>query len=298
MEYEICANMKKASILHDRDGCHGLARPVPDEFPAIGLPIYLRGLALFSFRAPHREYVPPGKKNFVQLFWGIAGKGCVISDGQEYELGPGDVFFRMPMEEHDLRNLQEDWTYRWVAFDGPLAETFVKMYKFPRGTFHAEACPHNLFLSLETMLRRRSPFAWREAIGGIAEILARAGGRNDDSTKEGRLVNQFIALCQEHFGNGKININLLADKMEISRFVLTRVFREKMLMPPGKYLMQLRIQHALSLLQNTEKSISDVAFFSGFSDFSHFCQIIRIATGLSPVQYRNHESQRFGMNPS
>ncbi|OQA86547.1 MAG: Arabinose operon regulatory protein [Lentisphaerae bacterium ADurb.Bin242] len=286
--------MKDASILHDRDGCHGLARPVPEELPSIGLPICLRGLGLFFFRAPHREYVPAGKKNFVQLFWGVAGRGCVVSDGLEYELGPGDVFLRMPMEEHDLRNLREDWTYRWVAFDGPLADDFVRMYGFPRSTFRAEACPHDLFLSLEILLRRRSPFAWREAVGVIAGILARAGGRSDDSTREGRLVNQFIALCQEHFSDWKINVNLLADSMGISRFALTRLFREKMLMPPGKYLMQLRIQHALSLLQNTEKQVSEIARLSGFADFSHFCRVIRVATGLTPVQYRNHESPHPG----
>jgi AraC-like DNA-binding protein len=47
-----------------------------------------------------------------------------------------------------------------------------------------------------------------------------------------------------------------------------------------------RINHAIHQVINTEKSISDICFDSGFGDISHFHKLFKSKTSLSPLNYR------------
>ena len=48
----------------------------------------------------------------------------------------------------------------------------------------------------------------------------------------------------------------------------------------------MRIQHALSLLQETILPISDIAQECGFTDESYFCRVVRHSTGENPSRFR------------
>jgi AraC-like DNA-binding protein len=56
---------------------------------------------------------------------------------------------------------------------------------------------------------------------------------------------------------------------------------------PGKWLRKKRLEHAKLLLETSDKSVSDVAFNSGFENVSHFSKAFKERYGTSPVQYRN-----------
>ena len=52
---------------------------------------------------------------------------------------------------------------------------------------------------------------------------------------------------------------------------------------PGKWLIKKRLDHALHLLTNMDKSVSDTAFESGFESASHFSRAFRQHFGTSPL---------------
>ncbi len=49
---------------------------------------------------------------------------------------------------------------------------------------------------------------------------------------------------------------------------------------------ELRIKHACQMLTDTEKSISDICFESGFGNLSHFNKEFKKEIGLNPLKYR------------
>lgn len=55
---------------------------------------------------------------------------------------------------------------------------------------------------------------------------------------------------------------------------------------PGKWLLQKRLEHASSLLRNSQMSVTEIAFESGFEDVSHFSRVFKERFGTSPVVYR------------
>ncbi|MDP4265577.1 MAG: helix-turn-helix domain-containing protein [Bacteroidota bacterium] len=55
---------------------------------------------------------------------------------------------------------------------------------------------------------------------------------------------------------------------------------------PGKWLLEKRLNHALHLLRNPGKSVSEAAFESGFESASHFSRTFRQRFGISPASMR------------
>lgn len=55
---------------------------------------------------------------------------------------------------------------------------------------------------------------------------------------------------------------------------------------PGKWIVKRRVEHAANLIANSNQSISEVAFESGFEDLSHFSRVFKNVTGKSPTDYK------------
>lgn len=59
----------------------------------------------------------------------------------------------------------------------------------------------------------------------------------------------------------------------------------------GEYIRKLRIEKATELLHNTNHSLSEIAYLTGFSDQSHFTRIFKKHTGKNPSDYRKSLSK-------
>lgn len=262
-------------------------RPDFTRLPELPLPIYVRSTGYFKMEPGENEPGGGDKSPFVQIFWGCKGKGTLRLDGKKFVLKPGDVALMFPGESHGYICGDESWELRWFTFDGPNADSFMRSYAYPRLNKAAGPCPHRLFEELENSLREMTPFRQRRLVSIATEILALIGGPDDDGSRHGRLVRRFVELAQTNYSNSTVNVNALADILEVHRSTLSRVFSERMLISPGEYLERLRMQHALALLKDSDKNISEIAELSGISDASYFSRSVRRATGLSPRQYRD-----------
>lgn len=54
----------------------------------------------------------------------------------------------------------------------------------------------------------------------------------------------------------------------------------------GDYVRKLRIEKSITLIQNTNHSLTEIAYLTGFSDQSHFTRIFKKQTGSNPSSYR------------
>ncbi len=264
----------------------GCFRPELKEYPNIDLPVYPRSLGHFIRMPGNREEVKAGEKTFVQIFWGIRGAPVFEKGGTRHVLLPDHVIYCLPGEPYVIRNRSEECEYRWITFDGPRAEEFMLSFGYPRGAFHAGSCPHRNFLNFEEELLVRPPAAWRRMFCEICCILAAAGGSADDSAGEKWKLREILALCRSRLADPALNVKTLSDELKLDRTTLLRMFRETMQLTPSYYLSMLRLQRALSLLQNPTLSIAEVAERSGFRDSNYFCRFIKKNTGKRPSQWR------------
>ncbi len=263
-----------------------ISRPNPWQLPDLALPLHVRSTGHYRVGADWTERRPSQEKPFVQFFWGLAGSGEIEVEGRPHRLEAGKALYLLPGEDHVLNARETVWEYRWLVFDGPLAGEFMRGYGYPRGAFPAGKCPEELFARIEQGLREMSPFSQRHLVAVAAEILACAGRRRDETTPAGRLVGRFIELAQTHYADPAVNLNTLTRILGVHRSTLTRLFVAEMKLPPGQYLLRLRLQRGLSLLRETDRPIAEIARLAGIPEPGYFCRAVRRLVGVGPREFR------------
>jgi AraC family transcriptional regulator len=87
----------------------------------------------------------------------------------------------------------------------------------------------------------------------------------------------------------EFNLARLAARAGISKFYFNRLFKTAMGMSPSHYQILLRIAEAKLQLRETDTSVIEIALDVGYSNPSHFAQLFRKQTGLSPSDYRRRD---------
>jgi AraC family transcriptional regulator len=78
----------------------------------------------------------------------------------------------------------------------------------------------------------------------------------------------------------------LAESVGVHPVTLARAFRREFGCTVGEYVRSLRIERAARQLSDTNLALAEIALTAGFSDQSHFSNLFRRHTGLSPFQFR------------
>lgn len=78
----------------------------------------------------------------------------------------------------------------------------------------------------------------------------------------------------------------LARVSGVSQAHFARAFRQAFGMPPHRYLLTRRVERAAALLRETDASVTDIAFQTGWSSLGSFSRTVRDITGKTPTQLR------------
>jgi transcriptional regulator GlxA family with amidase domain len=81
----------------------------------------------------------------------------------------------------------------------------------------------------------------------------------------------------------------LARVSGVSAAHFARSFKQAFGVPPHRYLLTRRIERAKALLRDTELSVTDIAFQTGWSSLGTFGRTFRDVTGESPSTTRTRE---------
>jgi AraC-like DNA-binding protein len=96
-------------------------------------------------------------------------------------------------------------------------------------------------------------------------------------------------LLQENLG-GNIEIDDIAKACSLSSAHFSRAFSNTVGLPPHRWLVHRRVDHARHLLLQNELSLTDIAGACGFSDQSHFTRVFKRVVGISPGRWRRHSA--------
>jgi transcriptional regulator GlxA family with amidase domain len=77
-------------------------------------------------------------------------------------------------------------------------------------------------------------------------------------------------------------VHRLARVSHVSAAHFARSFKQAFGVPPRRYLLTRRIERATALLRDTDRSITDIAFATGWQSLGTFGRTFRDVTGASP----------------
>jgi transcriptional regulator GlxA family with amidase domain len=102
-----------------------------------------------------------------------------------------------------------------------------------------------------------------------------------DLLQLGEIISQMETDCTEEF-----KLNKLARSVNMSLSTFQRAFKRAAGDSPANYLIRQRIKKACEILADQEKSITETAFSSGFTDSNYFSRQFKKITGMTPRAYR------------
>ncbi|GGF92055.1 putative HTH-type transcriptional regulator YtdP [Paenibacillus albidus] len=111
------------------------------------------------------------------------------------------------------------------------------------------------------------------------------------STSETRdpVISFVLDYLDKHCGED-INLNLVADKLNLTPGYLSSIFKEKTGINFSEYLNNLRIERAKELLMNLDLLIQDIALQVGYQNVNSFIRMFKRSSGLTPGEYRKRYS--------
>ena len=85
-----------------------------------------------------------------------------------------------------------------------------------------------------------------------------------------------------------IKISDIANKLNINRSHLYRIFKAEMGIGVEDYIISIRINHAKSLLKDTELSVNSIATLVGYKNYTTFFKMFKQTVGITPLEYRKN----------
>jgi AraC family transcriptional regulator len=99
-------------------------------------------------------------------------------------------------------------------------------------------------------------------------------------------IRRVVDYIHSSLGD-EISLDALAAVAGLSPSYFLGAFKQAMGRTPHRYLTEQRIARACERLQDPHRSITEVAFYVGFSSQSHLTSVFRRYTKTTPAAYRN-----------
>ena len=108
--------------------------------------------------------------------------------------------------------------------------------------------------------------------------------------KSQTFITKIIRYMEENY-----NRNITRDELENIAYVninyLSRIFKQETGKSLHNYLMGIRIDRAIAMLQEGKTTVSEVSLSVGYDNFSYFSRLFKDKTGYTPKEYKNMFSE-------
>lgn len=97
-------------------------------------------------------------------------------------------------------------------------------------------------------------------------------------------VSQIYDLMNDSWSE-PLSLEDLAQTVEVHPVTISKYFRKYFGCTFGEYMRRIRIEKSLSMIKNSDFSLTEIGYECGFYDQSHFSRTFRQLTGFSPKMY-------------
>ncbi len=102
---------------------------------------------------------------------------------------------------------------------------------------------------------------------------------------EQEFVRRLTDLINEQLGSPELTVESLARQMNVSRSVLAKKTKALIGLSPVELIRDFRLRRAVALLEAGGRTITEVAFLTGFYDSHYFSKCFKQVYGVSPSDY-------------
>ena len=253
------------------------------------------------YAKPEQEqFFPAHFHDGYEILYIASGGGECFIEGERFVFGTGDLIITNPNEVHSIR-VQENSERWYICFRSSFLSEFVDekyhpvqvLQQRPVGTQNRIQADAVQELGLDVSMRNILTLFDSETVGkerlikanllvllhGIEEVIK----KNDHKVQTHELAD-VVSYINTHFTEN-ITVEEIAKCFFLSKSQLSHTFSKYMGISLKSYITKKRVIYAKELM-STSKKLTQIAFESGFGDYSAFYRAFKRATGLTPLEYK------------
>ena len=236
------------------------------------------------------------------LYIVMSGYATVTIEGRMYAVCAGQMFLVRENETAQYRtDDREPSSYAWIDLAGEIAGKILDCAGFTEHVHVLDCCidPQAFVDVVEEIMKKPEPDLSSEfmrqslALRFLSyavnswETIGRSEGRAAGRFTADEYVERAVRYIQENYAH--LRIREVADYIGLSRSYFADIFKKKKHLSPQAFLMQIRMDQAKKLLEQTELPVAVIAAAVGYEDQLAFSKLFRKKHGISPEQYRKRE---------
>lgn len=231
------------------------------------------------------------------LWYVVSGKGEMRINGDSYPISGGSCFLLRPGDHIRATQHMDDRltviyhhfeAYNRLTNEPVRSEQLPPRHIFASGTYSLEQDVNRL---LE--ITDRNEEGWMEEFGLLMKLIlfrlyrdhVASAAEGETAARHKRLIDHVIRDLRDNIGS-EIDYGGLAAKFSVNARYLSQLFKKVTGLPLKEYRTKLRMERALSLLQETSLNISQVADALGYKDIYHFSKQFKLYYKQAPTAYR------------
>jgi len=234
---------------------------------------------------PDQWLRPPAMRGRLCVF--LAGSMKETMASGEQILGENDVLYKPPEEKLCVRFGARGAGTLTIEFD-PRPRSLLGAVGFPGDRPFALRSPHCAVIARRMLREMTSPDASTLiALEGLTFLLFAEIMRRTHSAS--RSVPTWLREVRERVLDSAgqlLSVKQLARIVGVHPVYLSQAFRISYGESLSQFVRRTRVEGAAVSLKETDKSLVQIAFESGFCDQSHFCRVFRNVTGFAPMEFR------------
>ena len=240
----------------------------------------------FVYEADFKNLSQPFFKPVNSIYLVTKGEGTLKSNGREFSLLTGCVFFTFSGCFFEIE-AEEDFEYMYISFMGDGIQNVFE----PLGINHKNPVFYDFDYVKDfwfESIRRINP----NNAGMVSESVLlytlsfiNSGEQKNTHSDEESLSHSVVAYVNSHYTDTDISLKQLAGIFLYSQKYVSFLFKKLTNVGFSDYLNHLRIQHALSLINNKMTSVTQISEMCGFSDPLYFSKVFKKKMGVSPTAY-------------
>ena len=254
------------------------------------------GIRVHSFC--HSRMKPDMKLSSHQSFFILIS--IILSGRKDYLTSEGDHIVRQKnyFQIADLNNKQEDSTYRLrhdleryfilVEVNHVLRQILSKLFPAGLPQFQPEnpARLISCFEDVRKVLRKKGTTDDYLLSAMCFKLLTEAAAQNTNPIQYKEKFSRALRYLDNKFCDPALNRREVAEHVGISVVMLGKLFQQNIHTTFGQYLLSLRMEKAVQLLEFSEKPISAISTQCGFATASYFTKVFRKEFQVTPAGYR------------
>ncbi len=231
-------------------------------------------------------------KSFL-VFYTLSGEGRLDYMNESHILKPGSAAFINCIDHHYYQcNKNNSWEFLWLHFNGPSALGYYE--EFAKNGFHilnneecrpVEQTIRSILSLLQAQNTNTEILVSNHIVNLLTTLLTADNYEASDTYPMPDYLREVVKIIENRFTE-TLNLDYLSKESGISKFHLSRMFKNYMGITIKEYILLKRINYAKELLRYTDKTVDEVGYLCGFNHVSHFINMFKSYEGNTPNSFR------------